>query len=122
MSLRILIVDDETAIRKMLAVVFRKAGYEVWSAADASEAMKVLAIERVDVVLSDVVMNSVNGHDLAQWVAQNHPSIPCVLMTGFDDRGCNDCPFASGCIHLYKPFQPQDAIRVVGQAIRNSRE
>jgi DNA-binding NtrC family response regulator len=122
MSLRILIVDDETAIRKMLTVVFRKAGYEVLSARDALEAIKILAIQRVDAVLSDVVMNSLSGHDLARWIAEHRPSVPCVLMTGFDDRGCNDCPFAPSCIQLRKPFNPNDAVRVVGQAIGTSRE
>ena len=110
-----MIVDDEAAIRKMLTIAFTKAGYEVLSSRDASEAMKVLAIERVDAVLSDVVMNSLSGHDLARWIAEHHPSVPCILMTGFDDRGCDDCPFASGCIQIRKPFHPKDAVRVVGQ-------
>jgi DNA-binding NtrC family response regulator len=122
MSLRIMIVDDETAIRKMLAIAFTQAGYQVWSASHVPEAMNVLAIERIDAVLSDVVMNSLNGHDLALWIAEHHPSVPCVLMTGFDDRGCNDCPFASSCIQLRKPFDPKDAVRVVGQAIGTSWE
>jgi DNA-binding NtrC family response regulator len=117
MGLRILIVDDEIQIRKMLTVAFRKAGYEVLNASHASEAMKVLAIQRVDAVLSDVLMNSLSGHDLARWVAEHHPSVPCVLMTGFDDTGCDDCPFASGCVQLRKPFEPKDAVSVVGQAI-----
>ena len=119
---RILIVDDEAAIRKMLTIAFTKAGYEVWSARDAPEAMDLLAIEKFDAVLSDVVMNSLSGHDLARWVAEHHPSVPCVLMTGFDDQGCHDCPFAPGCIRLPKPFSLKDAVRVVGQAIGSAGE
>jgi CheY-like chemotaxis protein len=117
MGFRLLIVEDETAIRKMLTVVFTNAGYEVLSATHAPDAMKLLAIERVDAVLSDVLLNSLSGHDLARWVAEHHPSVPCVLMTGFDDRDCENCPFASGCIQLRKPFNPKDAVTVVGQAI-----
>ena len=117
MAPRILIVDDEIAIRRMLTIAFTKAGYEVWSARDAPEAMDLLAIEKFDGVLSDVRMNSLSGHDLARWIAEHHPSVPCVLMTGFDDRDCDDCPFAPGCIQLPKPFNLIDAVRVVGQAI-----
>jgi DNA-binding NtrC family response regulator len=120
MRLRILIVDDECAIRKMLTVVFSDAGYEVLSAAHVSDAMNVLAIQRVDAVLSDVVMNSLSGHDLARWMAQHHPSVPCVLMTGFDDTECDNCPITSGCVQLRKPFEPEDAVSVVGRAIGTS--
>jgi DNA-binding NtrC family response regulator len=88
------------------------------SAAHASDAMNMLASERVDAVLSDVLLNSLSGHDLARWVAEHHPSVPCVLMTGFDDRDCDNRPFASGCIQIRKPFDPKDAVSVVGQAVR----
>jgi DNA-binding NtrC family response regulator len=108
---------DETAIRKMLTIAFTKAGYEVLAAAHASEAMSVLAIERVDAVLSDVLLNSLSGHDLARWIGEHRPYVPCVLMTGFVDRGCDNCPFASGCIQIRKPFNPKDAVRVVGQTV-----
>src|SRR6516164_9770613 len=93
-SRRILIVDDDAAIRKMLTIAFIKAGYEVLTAAHVLEAMNVLAAEKVDAVLSDVLLNSLSGHDLVQWIAQHHSSIPTVLMTGFDDKDCNNCPFA----------------------------
>ena len=120
MGLRILIVDDEAAIRKMLTIAFIKAGYEVLTAAHVLEAMNVLATEKVDAVLSDVLMNSLSGHELVQWVAAHHPSVPCVLMTGFDDKDCDNCPFASRCIQIRKPFNPKDAVSVVGRAIGTS--
>ena len=122
MGLRILIVDDETTVRRMLTIAFRKAGYEVLNANHVPDAMNVLAIERVDAVLSDVLLNALSGHDLARWVAQNHPSVPCVLMTGFDDTDCDDCPFVSGCVRIRKPFNPKDAISVVSQAIGSSSD
>ena len=122
MGLRILIVDDEAAIRKMLAIAFIKAGYEVLTAAHVLQAMNVLATEQVDAVLSDVLLNSLSGHDLARWVAEHHSSLPCVLMTEFEDRNCDNCPIASGCPQVHKPFNPKDAVSIVGQAIANSGE
>jgi DNA-binding NtrC family response regulator len=120
-SRRILIVDDEAAIRKMLTIAFIKAGYDVLTAANVLQAMNVLATEKVDAVLSDVLMNSLSGHHLVRWVAAYHPSVPCVLMSDFDDRDCDDCPFASGCVQLRMPLNPNDAIGAVAQAIRTSR-
>jgi len=115
---RILIVDDEEAIRSLLAVAFGNAGYEVRIAAHAPEAIATLAIEPVDVLLSDVVMNAMSGHDLVRWVSAYHPAITCILMTGFDDTNCDSCPFAAGCTRLLKPFSGGEAVAAVAEAVR----
>jgi DNA-binding NtrC family response regulator len=115
---RILIVDDEKAVRRMLAVAFSKAGYEVQIAAHVPEAIALLGVESVDVVLSDVVMNALSGHDLVRWVAAHHPAVTCVLMTGFDDTGCDSCPFVAGCPRLPKPFDAKEAVAAVAEALR----
>ena len=66
---RILIVDDEIGIRSLLAAAFAEAGYDVLTAADGAEAMALCASsELFDVVLSDVIMPLVNGHDLIRWI------------------------------------------------------
>lgn len=117
---RILIVDDERAIRKMLTTAFSKAGYHVRTAAHASEAMNLLGVESADALLSDVVLNSVSGHDLVRWVSMHHPTVKCVLMTGFDEKGCENCPFVAGCQQLTKPFQPKDAVAAIEFAISRS--
>ena len=106
----------------MLTIAFKKAGFEVLSATHASEAMEILALETVDVVLSDVLLNALSGHDLARWVAANRQAVPCVLMTGCDDTDCDDCPFASRCVQLRKPLEIREAIGIVAQAMRASGE
>jgi two-component system response regulator AtoC len=114
---RILIVEDEQAIRKMLTRAFTKAGYEVLTAAHVSQAINLLREEAVDLVLSDVLLNSLSGHDLARWIAMNSPAVPCILMTGFDDRDCDSCPFASGCIQLRKPLDIKEVLVVAARTI-----
>jgi DNA-binding NtrC family response regulator len=104
---RILIVDEEAAIRLLLTKTFASAGYTVRTAMNAPQAMALLGAESFDVLLSDVNMPSVppmDGHDLARWVARNHPAVGCVLMSGLGFE-CQDCPFASGCNILAKPFK-----------------
>ena len=115
---RILIVDDDEAIRTMLAVAFADAGYEVRTAAHAPEAIAMVAIESVDVVLSDVVMNAMSGHDLVRWISAYHPAITCILMTGLDDTNCDSCPFVAGCTPLRKPFSGREAVAAVAEAVR----
>jgi len=110
---RILIVDDEAAIRSRLSVAFARAGYEVRTAADALQAMALCASESFDAMLSDVVMPMMDGHDLVQWVVRNYPKIRCVLMTavGVD---CQDCSVAPRCRLLPKPFRLKDALSQIG--------
>lgn len=116
-KIRILIVDDEYGIRKLLAAAFSKAGYDVRTAAQVSEAIEVMRAEPIDAVLSDVVMNSLSGHDLMRWIAAHRPEVICVLMTAYDEVGCDGCPFANGCTLIRKPFQPKEAVAAVEQAL-----
>jgi DNA-binding NtrC family response regulator len=115
---RILIVDDEKGIRKLLTVALTQAGHEVWAAADAREAMALCATESFDVLLSDVRMPQINGHDLVQWVTTLHPATRCVLMSAFDDTDCHECPLVSRCPLLPKPFNPKDAVSLVERTLR----
>jgi two-component system cell cycle response regulator CpdR len=116
---RILIVDDESAIRALLAAVFRQAGYEVYTAANGREAVAKCAADQFDAVLSDIVMPEMDGHDLSRWVAVNHPETRTVLMSGFD-AGCQGCPHAPSCVILRKPFRPGEALAAVGHALGNA--
>ena len=115
---RILIVDDEEAIRSVVAITFADAGYEVRTAAHAAEAIAILASEPVDVILSDVVMPAMSGHDLVQWASAHHPAVICILMTGSDETNCDSCPFAAGCTRLHKPFKGEEAVAAVVEALR----
>jgi CheY-like chemotaxis protein len=116
---RILIVDDEHAIRSLLTKALARAGYEVHTAADGAQAIELCATsKRFDVLLSDVTMPAMNGHELVRSILQRHPTMRCVLMTGFDDTDCQDCPFASKCQVLRKPFLPKDAVSLIAQVLR----
>ena len=116
---RILIVDDERDIRSLLAVAFTRAGYEVRTAADGAQAIALCAAsEPFDVLLSDVMMPSMNGHDLVRSVLKRHPAIRCVLMTAFDDVDCQDCPLFPRCRVLAKPFTPKDAVCLIEQVLK----
>jgi two-component system, cell cycle response regulator CpdR len=113
---RILIVDDEGAILSLLAATFSTAGYEVRTASDGPDAMRLCESEQFDAMLSDVVMPRMNGHDLARWVAGQFPRTQTVLMSGFDS-GCEECPLAGRCRWLSKPFRPSEAVALIDKAL-----
>ena len=113
---RILIVDDERPIRSLLSTVLKRAGYDVQTAADGPEAITLCKSERFDLVLSDVIMPAMNGHELAQWIATNVPETRTALMSGYDLR-CDNCSFSPRCELLPKPFMPSDAVKFVGNIL-----
>ena len=116
---RILIVDDEPGIRSMLSLVFSTAGYEVRTASNLSDAIALCSTPRAfDVVLTDVVMPSGNGHDLVRWIMENQTETRCVLMTGFNNIDCHDCPFVSRCRVVSKPFAPMEIVGLIGQVLQ----
>jgi DNA-binding NtrC family response regulator len=112
----ILIVDDEGPIRTLLAMAFSGAGYSVRTAANATEALALCEREAPDAMLSDVMMPGMNGHELAQSIAQCYPETRTVLMSGFD-LTCLHCAYSPRCALLHKPFRPSEAIRAVERAL-----
>jgi DNA-binding NtrC family response regulator len=112
----ILIVDDDTDLRSLLTLIFSAAGYDVRVAADVPEAMQMCGAKSFDVVLTDVRMPGLTGHDLARWLANHHPATRSILMTGWD-IGCDDCPILGSCTVLAKPFNPKDAVSLVGAVL-----
>lgn len=83
---RILLVDDDVALRDVTRRILRDAGYDVRVAGDGREALDVLADASfdVDVVVSDVVMPRLGGVELAQHLERHAPHLPVILMTGYD--------------------------------------
>lgn len=92
--IRVLVVDDEEAIRNVLCDVLSQKGYEVSQAASAQEALRLLDSSAFDLILSDVMMPGMTGLELAQEVcARGGPGI--VMLTG-----CDDLPTAVGAMKI----------------------
>jgi len=109
---KILIVDDEAQIRSFLSLTFEQAGYVVKTAGNGRDAIELCAKEEFDVVLSDVVMPEMDGHELAEWVAANRPATHFALMSGFVPD-CNGCASTPRCELIPKPFRPKQVIDFV---------
>jgi PAS domain S-box-containing protein len=80
---RILVVDDDLGVCQSLRDLLTQEGCEVLVATGGREALVRLAAEPVDLVLSDVVMPDLDGHEVFQRVHAEHPGVPVVLMTAF---------------------------------------
>lgn len=80
---RVLIVDDEQNIRRILQASFDKHGWHALVAQDAAEALSLLNSESVDVVLTDVTMPGMSGFELQTTINEKFPGTPVVIMTAF---------------------------------------
>ena len=85
MGLRIMIVDDEAAIRESLAEALADDVADVQTAANAKQALELLAHAVPDVVLTDVRMPEMDGLALLREIRRRTPHVDVVLMTAFDD-------------------------------------
>ena len=83
MSTRLLIVDDERALRELLGRHFQRLGYETELAPDGREALAVLARTRVDVIVTDIQMPRMDGLELLARLRADYATIPTVVMTGY---------------------------------------
>ena len=80
---RVLVVDDEQLILKIISDILTKEGYEVVVANNCEKAAEYLRTSRIDVVLSDIKMPVKSGIDLLEEIKKKDPNIPVILMTGF---------------------------------------
>lgn len=113
---RILIVDDEPQITSFLAFTFEDAGYTVRTAPTGRDAIALCSAESFDVVLCDVMMPGMDGHELVQWIADHHPATRTALMSGYDEVR-DKCLCAPRCHLIAKPFPPKKILSFVEQVL-----
>lgn len=85
MADKVLIVDDEVGVRKVLQVSLSEVGYEVLTAAEGEEAMRLVEEHHPDIVLSDIKMPGMDGLELLQRIKEADPDAEVIMMTGHAD-------------------------------------
>lgn len=118
MSRRILIVDDEPSIRKVLSAHLRRAGYEVATAADGSEGILALQEDVFHLVISDLKMPQVDGMALLQWINDHLPGLPVILITAHGTVDSAVEAIKRGAFdYISKPFDQDEIAAVVTKAL-----
>src|SRR5262245_19319234 len=82
---RVLLVDDNDELRRGLRRMLHAAGYHVTEASDGREATTLVAAERFDAVLSDVLMPDMGGVELLRLLHERDPDLPVLLISGDPD-------------------------------------
>lgn len=115
---KILIVDDEMPIRRLLEKMFCN-DYEVLSATDGFEALEVVKTNKVSLIISDQRMPGMTGVELFEKIRLMYPRITRILLSGYIEK--NDLQYAleNDLIHKFisKPWSVKDLKTIVAEAL-----
>ena len=119
---RILVVDDEINMQVVLRAMLKKEGYEVFTAPDGREALKVLADDDIDVVITDLKMPNLDGMGLLERVAADYPAVPVIMITAHGTVATAVDALKKGAFdYVTKPFEQDELKNVVLKAIKTRR-
>ena len=114
----VLVVEDERALRRLAATVLGNAGYRTFEASDGQQALDVFTVHanRIDMVVSDVVMPRMGGIELARRLRLMRPDLPILFVSGYVAQ--SEALAESTTPILLKPFSPEALLRAVNAALQ----
>lgn len=120
MAIRVLVIDDEDDIRRLVQIKLTKAGYEVTTASDGKEGVTLALESKPDVVLADVMMPGKDGYqvvaELKEKLAADPPVL--ILLTAKNQKADVQQGLAGGADdYLTKPFSPRELIERIEVAL-----
>jgi DNA-binding response OmpR family regulator len=119
---RILLVDDEPGIRKILRLFFELEGYTVFEAITAAQAMQSVKKEKPDLVILDVILCGQTGFDVCEWIKSNPETkdILVFLFTALNQEHDYREGQRVGCdLYLTKPQNPKDIVEKVREYLQS---
>ncbi|HVF56325.1 MAG TPA: response regulator [Pyrinomonadaceae bacterium] len=120
----ILLVEDDRSLRRYLEVTLRRAGYEVVTAADGLEAMKMALSNSVDAIVTDAIMPHLNGYELLRFL-RRHPklgALPVLLLSGAERQESPRDAGEGANAYLAKPVRPEELVACITKLLSNPAE
>ncbi|MGQ0810781.1 MAG: response regulator [Nitrospiraceae bacterium] len=119
---RVLVADDEAAVRRTITLSLLKAGYDVVDAEDGEQAIHALNSGdnplMIDTIICDIRMPKINGTDAIAYFRAQYPSVPVVVLTGYPDVELAIALMKLGVRdYLMKPVTKEELVRVVDQSV-----
>jgi CheY-like chemotaxis protein len=118
---RILVIDDEEVLRKIVRVVLEVAGYEVLEAVNGAAGLRREREQGADLVLVDIFMPEMDGLEVIRRLRADSPQTRIIAMSGGGKSGQMDMLTAAAALGasrtLRKPFEPRELLAVVGDVL-----
>ena len=116
-GLRMLIVEDDAMVRRVVARAAEEMGAEVDTAHDGTDALRWLERAAYDVIVTDLKMPGVTGMDVLRFAREHHPGTGLVAISGYAESEDEDSIRCAGAVLLLKPFGNQQ----LGEAVAAAR-
>jgi CheY-like chemotaxis protein len=115
----ILVVEDEAEVRAIAIAFLHSLGYSTCEAADAEQALRILADRpEIELLFSDVILGSgMNGSELARAARKLRPSLPTLLTSGYEHPIAQADAAAANLPLLRKPYQREELAKAVRQVL-----
>ncbi len=115
---RVLVVDDEEALRYLLSTELAAEGYEVETAGDGDEAIEAIKQKDYDVVLLDIKMPRVDGFEVLRFIKQNKPEIKVIMLTAYADvKNAIEALKLGASDFVSKPYDLEDILTSINRAL-----
>ncbi|MFQ5342710.1 MAG: response regulator [Anaerolineae bacterium] len=125
MAARILVVDDDPAMRRLLTVILESQDYQVQLASSVANALEAIAQQRPDVVCCDLMMPEVSGLDFLEQMRENPElaGIPVIVVSATGEEEMIHQARALGAFaHLAKPFSKTALLALIESALEATEE
>ena len=124
---RVMVMDDEDNVRKVLRLTLAKAGYDVVEAQHGGEGIETIGSDdnmlMLDVILCDIRMPKVNGLEAIAFFQQQYPSVPVIVVTGYPDQQMATDLLSRGVFdYLVKPVDKEKLLATVAAAMEKRLE
>jgi CheY-like chemotaxis protein len=124
MTARVLVTEDDDAVRGVILRVLSHRGYEVIEACHMPEALDrwhdAQDVAPIDLLITDQIMPGGTGQELAQALWAFRPHLPVLFMSGYDEEGATTAA-SSLVVHLSKPFNTTQLLGHVEHLLRGTR-
>ena len=121
MKQTILVVDDEADVIRMITLILEDADYQVISVNRGEDAIKLLARQAVDLIVTDIIMPDMEGIEFIQSVKASHPAVPIVAISGGGrSHNADFLKFARSLgarATLSKPFRREELLAAVSKIL-----
>jgi len=119
---KILVIDDDKNIRKLMSVVLTKEGFSVIVATDGANALEIMDKESVDLIIVDVMMPNVNGYEFTENVRSINPKIPILMVSAKQLAEDRKRGFLAGIDDfMVKPLDTEELVLRVRALMRRAK-
>lgn len=118
----ILVVEDDTALNKMICVKLKQENYHIWSASNGLEALDIMEQQHIDLLISDIMMPELDGYELTKSLRDSFYNMPILLITAREEMEYMEKGFRMGTDdYMVKPIRLKELVLRVGALLRRAQ-